>query len=144
MSRVIKFRAWDVERKEMMEPNYFGIDEYITPEGDVVEKETHSGIGFSDMYMVDISDKRILMQFTGLHDKNGQEIYEGDICSTDLSRPYNIVVFRNGAFVYQCNDHDEDYYDIMVPIYETTDRDEYTEVIGNIYEHPHMLESNKK
>lgn len=141
MSRVIKFRAWDKELKLMMEPSYFGIDEYITPEGCVVEKETHSGFGFSDMYMVDISDKRILMQFTGLHDKNGVEIYEGDVVQgshrnqrdDELIFIEQEVRFHNGCYMFgNWNAH------------EYFNQHQHIEVIGNIYEHPHLLEDNKK
>lgn len=78
-------------------------------------------------------------QFTGLTDKNGKKIFEGDIISTDLDRPFNIVVFRNGAFMFQCHDSGKDYYDYMFSVEEESDRWEYGEVIGNIYEHPHLL-----
>lgn len=82
-----------------------------------------------------------LMQYTGLKDKNGAEIYEGDILSTDLSRPYLIVEFRNGAFMYQCHDSGRNYYDFMEPANERLKiNTKYHEVIGNIYENPELLE----
>jgi hypothetical protein len=93
-------------------------------------------------YGIDVTERYLIRRFTGLLDKNDVEIFEGDICSTDLSRPYNVVVFRNGAFMYQCNDHDEDYFDIMVPVDETTDKDQYTKVLGNIYQNPELLEEH--
>ena len=71
MSREIKFRVWDVENKEMLnvqeldfEPTFYGGRIAIRPDQ------------YSDYF--DTEDM-ILMQYTGLHDKNGKEIYEGDI-----------------------------------------------------------------
>lgn len=79
-------------------------------------------------------------QYTGLKDKNGKRIFEGDVCSTDLSRPYLVVEFRNGCFMYQCEDNGETYYDIMTPIEPLVDADEFTEVIGNIHDNPELQE----
>lgn len=79
-------------------------------------------------------------QYTGLTDKNGIMIFEGDIVSTDLERPYNIVVFRDGCFMFNCNDGDRDYYDIMLPILRSEHTHyEYGEVIGNLYDNPELL-----
>lgn len=84
-------------------------------------------------------------QYTGLTDKNGIMIFEGDIVSTDLERPYNIVVFRDGCFMFNCNDGDQDYYDIMLPILRSEHTHyEYGEVIGNIYDNPELLRGDTK
>lgn len=79
-------------------------------------------------------------QYTGLTDKNGKRIFEGDIVSTDITRPYNIVEFRDGCFMFNCNDGGEDYYDIMLPILrEPQTQYEYGEVIGNIHDNPELM-----
>lgn len=80
-------------------------------------------------------------QYTGLTDKNGRKIFEGDIVTTDINRPYLIVEFRDGCFMFNCNDGGKDYYDIMLPITEEPHTEyKYGEVIGNIYDNPELLE----
>lgn len=70
-------------------------------------------------------DPETVGQFTGLHDKNDKEIYEGDIVKTRYGK--GMVEFRNGQFVYDksLNDFNE------------------TEVVGNIYENLELLKEAK-
>ena len=79
-------------------------------------------------------------QYTGLTDKNGKKIFEGDIVSTDITRPYLIVEFRDGCFMFNCNDGGKDYYDIMLPICKEAHTEyEYGEIIGNIHDNPELM-----
>lgn len=74
-------------------------------------------------------------QYTGLTDRNGKKIFEGDIVTTDLQRPYLIVEFRNACFMFNCNDGNKDYYDIFMPITDVAYEEyRYGEVIGNIHD----------
>ena len=133
--REIKFRGWERELQMMVYDTELGgwIFEY---DGNPV-RAVNQMINEED-YFYD------LMQYTGLKDKNGVEIYEGDILSTDLSRPYLIVEFRNGAFMYQCHDGGRNYFDFMEPANERLKSNtKYHEVIGNIYENPELLERSE-
>lgn len=94
-------------------------------------------------------------QFTGLTDKNGKKIFEGDICKvTYLDRRCNSngkhylaenemiekVVFKNGAFCFKVIIEDIAMYrPIGFDIYEKQ-KIKYVEVIGNIYDNPELLE----
>ena len=129
--RDLKFRLIDTKSAVRIDPKEF----FIT--------DSEVFIYYSDFDNSEKADMRhhIILQYTGLKDKNGTEIYEGDILSTDLSRPYLIVEFRNGAFMYQCHDSGRNYYDFMEPANERLkDITKYHEVIGSIYENSEMLE----
>lgn len=142
--REIKFRAWDKKYNVMIQAESFQRDQmWISGIGEVFEIGEWSDYGGGGKTEDDCSDQYILMQYTGLKDKNGKEIYEGDIISTDLDRPFNIVVFRNGAFMFQCHDNGKDYYDYMFSVDEESDRWEYGEVIGNIYDTPELLKGEE-
>lgn len=84
------------------------------------------------------SKERILMQYTGLTDKNGTEIYEGDIL-----RGYDGSDDKTGEiFVVKWSD----FYTGFYPLNSDTvlvNRDTF-EVIGNIYEHPELLEGDSQ
>lgn len=82
-----------------------------------------------------------LLQYTGLKDKNGVEIFEGDILKVKLSKPSyfddNIgkVYFRNGCFTITSVDISDDTF-IYFP------KSRCIEVIGNIYENKELLNGN--
>ena len=98
------------------------------------------GLSLNELQNVCDLDAWHIMQFTGLIDKNGVEIYEGDILSTDLSRPYLVVEFLGGSFMYQCHDSGDDYYDYMSPTCNIRTQDKYCSVVGNVHQHPELLE----
>ena len=69
------------------------------------------------------------MQSTGLKDKNGREIFEGDIVTGDYQGTLDTVIFANGCFCLQR----------AMMNYEATWWGKEIEVKGNIYENPDLL-----
>ena len=135
MSRQLKFRAWDKDYKEML-------DNIIIYQGEV----------YKNTMPVAVSPLNAeLMQYTGLKDKNGKEIYEGDVVKYKFAfyRDISKVEFNQDIAAFD-----------MVSIKELDDNSsmrafkkgsrrgfnknlvagfDYVEVIGNIYENPELL-----
>ena len=118
MSRIIRFRAWDKINKRMLA--------YVSP-GTVTY--------FDDDKNAEAIDCDV-MQFTGLLDKNGKDIYEGDIVETEVGR-YNkdigTVEFEDGCFVA------DGWF-----VEDNKTYANWSEVIGNIYENKDLLDKTKK
>lgn len=118
--RPIKFRAFDANKM------YYGVG--------ILNGVIYTSQGKK------LRTTKTLMQFTGLHDKNGKEIYEGDIVMRnkytvasgrqEMVGPYEITWDNNKAgFEYKTEGYTAGlFYDVH-------------EVIGNIYEHPELLNS---
>ena len=127
--REIKFRAWDKSNEEMLEVENLSFNDMT----DKVEIRTRI---YSDYFN---DEEMILMQYTGLKDKNGKEIYEGDIVTAIINIDFEEDLNIRGSVIY---DDGETCYKAI-----TKENDEYTlgwldylEVIGNIYENPELLE----
>lgn len=141
MQRPIKFRAWDTKELRWLDqenPHDF----IIMPEdGGVVELGSSYGVP-----TVSLRKSAILMQYTGLKDKNGVEIYEGDIMRGDdnyepeIYGEFNVHQVRFGEMVdTRYGWYLEDYRAAM-----SRSTFEEFEVIGNIYENPELLNGNKE
>jgi len=109
--RTIKFRAWNKEIKRMVNKLNLNFEQ---------------------------DDFHVLMQFTGLHDKNGKEIYEGDILNTwdeedSDENEYKEIKFKDGQWWWG-NDGGN-----SCPLYDI-DTTRF-EVIGNIYENPELIKN---
>ena len=99
----------------------------------------------------DLNDNLIVEQFTGLHDKNGKEIFEGDILQLkklDGSVLLYKIFCVKGGFAF--NTHQDDFYKPQIEIYfyeSTSDMQNSSfistlEIIGNIFENPELLDKN--
>lgn len=77
-------------------------------------------------------------QFTGLADKKGVKIFEGDIVLWDRDQKMYVVVFRNGMFyasVEECNPHIYGGF----PLWCLCAEEQYCTIIGNIHDNPELL-----
>ena len=125
--REIKFRAWDTENKEMLKVQELDFED--TFYGGRLSIRTDQYNDYFDM------EDMILMQYTGLKDKNGIEIYDGDVLQIDIERA---CVKWNNKYGYFQLVPIRDYYfdsDVIGQALEYLQ----TEVIGNIYDNPELL-----
>lgn len=125
---ITKFRAWDKEKKLMNIVDGIHFDE------DKVWEISCHGVCWKNIRYY------TLMQSTGLHDKNGKEIFDGDIVKA-LSEGYCgtfQVVWRNEGtpmYILYPAWQNEQFWDLK----GVNGVDDGIEVIGNIHEHPELL-----
>lgn len=124
--REYKFRAWD---------NYYQ---------EMINWEQYKTELVSDDFINHGKGPLTIMQYTGIKDKNGKEIYEGDICRWRDLETFNdeiledifVVVWNDEKLAWYTQNEDGNFgYDLCE---YTDDRD--LEVIGNIYENIDLLE----
>lgn len=141
MERLIKFRAWHKKIKKM-----FGVHGWHS---EFVFEDTLNGYGSTETNPANIKDCEI-MQFTGLLDINGKEIYEGDILQwtskfkdTDITTPNKRgqVKYNQQGCVWHINYEMQGkhyYKDLMATFGGDVYVMETVEVIGNIFEDKHL------
>lgn len=130
-----RFQVWNKATKEVHEA-----DDIITI--DFEEKQICvKTLFFGKVSYYDLDDV-VLMQSTGLRDKNGKEIFEGDIIAIEVDDtviPINARVFQNskkGILMFHVFEDNED-----VPMVELLEDDSVAfAIIGNIWEHPELAE----
>jgi uncharacterized phage protein (TIGR01671 family) len=132
MNREIKFRAWDGEQMQYADANqYFSFFNFS---------------GSIRWGLYDRNDEhRILsgeyappvMQFTGLQDKNGVDIYEGDVFRGSSDGIKFVVIFSNGCFCLRRNQRIWGTLNRFFEVAPTFNID--VEIIGNIHQNPELL-----
>lgn len=137
MAREIKFRAWDKETKKM---HY----QLVKPRTD---KNTRDELiiqfdctGYSARTESKFIGSDCLMQYTGLKDKNGREIFEGDVVKImqKTETLLDKVIYDNHLCGFRFEGSVNDYCDFCDWLREGAE----FEVIGNIYENPKLLNND--
>jgi len=175
MTRIIKFRA--LVKKMEINPNF---DKWVKETGkrgrDVFEEDTGEKFNLGDRYVMDYDvcvssngkmmclesgwdyhmddEEALLMQFTGLKDKNGKEIFEGDIVKGTCSKnPHyvcqglqeydemgkqiiGIIRYCSSFAMYYFTTNDITFLDLKLGILDI-------EIIGNIHQNPELLDKTK-
>ncbi len=166
MAREIKFRAWVSKMESMLEEvtvfsEMIGMNDddfysYLPEEGkyfyddyscsvkrnngDRDPETMFSPLMGEDWVWIEKPDYE-LMQYTGLKDKNGKEIYEGDICDLLDSRGFEIV-YQQSAFGYITGETKLTDFHHLGGNYHfkwENGQSQKVEIIGNIYENPELL-----
>lgn len=131
MSREIKFRGWD------------SVNEVMLPVESINFREGYVSLNEGDNSLTDTLEMIELMQYTGLKDKNGKEIYEGDIVSFYNDEEYRfkstnaLVIYDSAAFMLEHKKLGKEY------LGEMDIENMCIKIIGNIYENPELLRGEK-
>lgn len=129
MAMIPRFRAWDKKFKEMVQVDALVFD------GQIIKATYKNG----NVAKEDLKNY-VLMQSTGLRDKNGKEIFEGDILKvTNLSIWLEVVSFNKNKAMFVSKEVKRKVEE--TPLYDLFNTDIFeVEIIGNIHTNPELAE----
>lgn len=129
MAMIPRFRAWDKKFKEMVQVDALVFD------GQIIKVTYKNG----NVAKEDLKNY-VLMQSTGLRDKNGKEIFEGDILKvTNLSIWLEVVSFNKNKAMFVSKEVKRKVEE--TPLYDLFNTDIFeVEIIGNIHTNPELAE----
>lgn len=123
--REIKFRVWDKESESMLQDVSTWTDDYTDMLNTTINYIKNEG-------------ECELMQYTGLKDKNGVEIYESDLLDIEEYGKAK-VIFIDGAFMAEWLHEDCYSMELSQITWKNRNKKDLFEVIGNIYENKELL-----
>lgn len=137
MNREIKFRGKSKKDRKWLYgylgESKFSILDYVYTDKVIFDNVLAFNTDNSTYVVTDLSvEEETIGQFTGLYDKNGTDIYEGDILRNESCK--GIVVYKNGAFVLDLGKSCGCVYLFCL---------DSLLVVGNIYDNPELLKQNE-
>ena len=130
-----KFRLWDKRFSEFVK------DFFVSEDGKIYKKSTDTGYGIA--ISRETSDEVILMQSTGLFDKKGVEIFEGDIFARN-GRETLSIVRRGILYSNLCFYIEEEYNGVKSFEPFNPHLPHFYTIVGNIYENEDLLKGTKE
>lgn len=148
--REIKFRMWNNCKDKSGSSMFYDVEQVMNC---LIQQMNHDNNNFGYNH---VGDGNVFMQYTGLKDKNGKEVYEGDIIKWKETRFWNkeqeqkgvamprffksAVVYDDAEFLVSSTQE----FDTPLCCFFTSEDihnqfDYKAEVIGNIYENPELL-----